>query len=165
MTGSAITWVELTDEDDNPYWQGVSPYTDGDAPMLWRIRMALAGGKIVYESDHTPELRSCTPPVWYTLVNAQSDCQFAHDEIIRKELGGNPHAVKPPVPDLEWEWSWNGTFLRMSKCRQYTIVSDGGTYYSYRWAHVLTHDASECMALDEAIKKANEHHKSLMAVK
>ena len=150
MTGSAITWVELTDDDDNTYWQGVSPYTDGDTPMLWRIRMALAGGKIVYENDHTPELRSETSPVWYTLADAKSDCQVAHDDIIREAFGGNPPAAKPPVPDLEWELIGVGRFSQLSKCRQYGISIMSGCV---KWAHVTSESWNDTSSVAEAIRQ------------
>lgn len=91
---SEIEWNEDFDDEDNSYWEGLSPYTtETDEPpnLHWRIRQRLSSNRIEWYADHDSELGG-QGEFWLSLEEAQAACQLAHDAIIDEFAeGGGDH--------------------------------------------------------------------------
>lgn len=78
-----INWRSDLDDDDNTFWEGNSPYTDGeDGPRFkWRLRPRLEGNRIIWYACHDQELGG-QDESWLTILAAKRACQEAHDNIV-----------------------------------------------------------------------------------
>lgn len=85
-----IDWIEMTDDDENSYLEGMSPYTGDSDPcavpdIAWRLRQRLFDNRIVWYADHDGELGGETGDAWDSLEDAKAEIQVAHDHILRTE--------------------------------------------------------------------------------
>lgn len=84
-----IAWHDELDDDDNTYWEGMSPFctdTDPDAApdVKWRLRQALTDNRIWWYACHDAELGGKTGDTWLTIEEAKAACQEGHDNICRE---------------------------------------------------------------------------------
>lgn len=77
-----LEWTEHFDDNDNSYWEALSPYTNDGPPIMWRIRQRLGDNRIEYYEDHDQELLQHAPDYWITLGDAQEAIEKAHRNII-----------------------------------------------------------------------------------
>lgn len=85
-----IEWVEDWDDNDNSFWEGLSPYTTDSDPeavpdVKWRLRQRLENNQIEWYADHDAELSGVTDETWISLEGAKAVCQQYHDQIITAE--------------------------------------------------------------------------------
>ena len=87
---AAIEWRVETDDDDNSYWEGASPYTSDSDPdavpdIFWRLRQRLFRNVIWWYTDSDAELGGETGDCWVSLDAAKLATQKAHDHVISCE--------------------------------------------------------------------------------
>lgn len=81
-----LLWEQLTDDDDNSYWEANSPYHIDGVPIKFRLCQKLIDNKVKWIEAHDSEI---TNDEWHdTLSDAMASCEEQAKTILKEIANG-----------------------------------------------------------------------------